>query len=79
MADARVEYKRVDLQSYEARNGASFAQFSLSGTCVEFGPTQLPVNSFRVRVRVRVRVRAYRKLGRPEPDTSAAFRQCIAG
>ena len=57
------------------------------GTCVEFGPTQLPVNSFRVRVRVRVRVRprvkvrvrvrfrfrvrAYRKLGGPEPDTSA--------
>ena len=26
MADAQVEYKRVDLQSYEARNGASFAQ-----------------------------------------------------
>ena len=59
----------------------------LCGTCVEFGPTQLPVNSFRVRVRVRVRVmprvrvrfrvrvgvRAYRKLGGPEPDTSADF------
>ena len=29
----------------------------ISGTCVEFGPTQLPANSFRVRVRVRVRVR----------------------
>ena len=26
MADAQVEYKRVDLRSYEARNGASFAQ-----------------------------------------------------
>ena len=26
MADAQVEYKRVDLQSYEARNGASLAQ-----------------------------------------------------
>ena len=26
IADAQVEYKRVDLQSYEARNGASFAQ-----------------------------------------------------
>ena len=26
MADAQIEYKRVDLQSYEARNGASFAQ-----------------------------------------------------
>ena len=26
MADARVEYKRVDLPSYEARNGASLAQ-----------------------------------------------------
>ena len=26
MADAHVEYKRVDLQSYEARNGESFAQ-----------------------------------------------------
>ena len=26
MADAQVEYKRVDLQSYEARKGASFAQ-----------------------------------------------------
>ena len=26
MADAQVEYKRVDLQSYEACNGASFAQ-----------------------------------------------------
>ena len=26
MADAQVEYKCVDLQSYEARNGASFAQ-----------------------------------------------------
>ena len=26
MADARVEYKRVDLQSYEARNGVSLAQ-----------------------------------------------------
>ena len=26
MADAQVEYKRVDLQSYEARSGASFAQ-----------------------------------------------------
>ena len=25
MADAQVEYKRVDLQSYEARNGASLA------------------------------------------------------
>ena len=25
MADAQVEYKRVDLQSYEARTGASFA------------------------------------------------------
>ena len=27
MADAQVEYKRADLQSYEARNGASFAQW----------------------------------------------------
>ena len=26
MADAQVEYKRVDLWSYEARNGASLAQ-----------------------------------------------------
>ena len=26
MANAQVEYKRVDLQSYEARNGASLAQ-----------------------------------------------------
>ena len=26
MADAQAEYKRVDLQSYEARNGASFTQ-----------------------------------------------------
>ena len=26
MADAQVEYKGVDLQSYETRNGASFAQ-----------------------------------------------------
>ena len=26
MADAQVEYQRVDLQSYEARNGASLAQ-----------------------------------------------------
>ena len=26
MADAQVEYKRVGLQSYEARSGASFAQ-----------------------------------------------------
>ena len=26
MADAQVEYKRVDLQSYEVRSGASFAQ-----------------------------------------------------
>ena len=26
MADAQVEYKHVDLQSYEARNGASLAQ-----------------------------------------------------
>ena len=26
MADAEVEYKRVNLQSYEARNGASLAQ-----------------------------------------------------
>ena len=26
MADAQVEHKRVDLQSYEARNGASLAQ-----------------------------------------------------
>ena len=26
MADAQVEYKRVDLQSYEARNGAPFVQ-----------------------------------------------------
>ena len=26
MADAQVEYKRVDLQSFEARKGASFAQ-----------------------------------------------------
>ena len=26
MADAQVEYKRVDLQSYEARKGASLAQ-----------------------------------------------------
>ena len=26
IADAQVEYKRVDLQSYETRNGASFAQ-----------------------------------------------------
>ena len=26
MADAQVEYKRVDLQSYEARNGESLAQ-----------------------------------------------------
>ena len=26
MADAPVEYKRVDLRSYEARNSASFAQ-----------------------------------------------------
>ena len=26
MADAQVEYKRFDLQSYEARSGASFAQ-----------------------------------------------------
>ena len=39
------------------------------GTCVEFGPTQLLVNSFRVKFRVRVR--AFRKLGGPEPDTSA--------
>ena len=30
MADARVEYERVDLQSYEARNGASFAHLRLS-------------------------------------------------
>ena len=61
------------------------------GTYVEFGPTELPVNSFRVRVRVRLRVRvrprvrfrvrvrprvrlrAYRKLGGPEPDTSAGI------
>ena len=41
---------------------------SRDGTCVEFGPNQLPVNSFRVRVRVR----AYRQLGGPESDTSAA-------
>ena len=27
MADAQVEYKRVDLQSYEARNGVSFCAF----------------------------------------------------
>ena len=26
MADAQVKYKRVDLPSYEARNGASLAQ-----------------------------------------------------
>ena len=26
MADAQVEYKRVKIQSYEARNGASLAQ-----------------------------------------------------
>ena len=26
MADAQVEYKRVDLPSYEARDGASFVQ-----------------------------------------------------
>ena len=26
MADARVEYERVDLRSYEARNGASLAR-----------------------------------------------------
>ena len=26
MADAQVEYKRVDLQGYETRNGASLAQ-----------------------------------------------------
>ena len=26
MSDAQVEYNRVDLQSYEARNGASLAQ-----------------------------------------------------
>ena len=26
MADAQVEYKRVDLQSYEARSSASLAQ-----------------------------------------------------
>ena len=47
-------------------------RFGGSWGLVEFGPTQLPVNSFRVRpsprarFRVRVRVRAYRKLGGPD-------------
>ena len=45
MADAQIEYKRVDLQSYEARNGASLAQsfkykFSFPSTYRQWKSTQ---------------------------------------
>ena len=51
----------------------------LCGTCDKFGPTQLPVNSFTVRVRdvdSGLGLGPYlidRKLGGPEPDTSADY------
>ena len=49
MADAQVEYKRVDLQSYEARNGASLAQsfkykFSFPST-VDVSPVEIDAKS----------------------------------
>ena len=48
LSSAQVEYKPVDLKSYEARNGASLAQFSFSSMYRRLQSTRLIIDIYNI-------------------------------